>query len=406
MLDKYSMLNGILGTNTLHNLNIEQGSDEYLIDTDGKKYIDLASGLWNVSLGYNNSLNKNIQEGFSDILSKNIPYLDMTSYYNELYSKVSNKLLDFIDNNHYKKVLYTNSGSESIELSLKIVNAIKQSKKILSFSESYHGTFYGGMSISGLSKEIVKEHLPNYDNKININIPKSNQEEIEFLEFVQNNINTLGAIFIEPVIGSGGIQFCSFSFYNKLLDLCAKNNVLTVFDEVATGFYKTGNTFFFKHLDYTPDIICLSKSINNGTLPAGTVIINEKVTSMLSGKTLKHMSTQNGNLLCLTSIDKTLDYYFKNHENLLNNTLNIENFSKELTNIYNKKARIMGSIVAIPIKQEYLSVILEDLKDKGILAYRFITPNESGITLFPHINIDIKMYKKTLNYILKTINKY
>src|SRR5699024_1909862 len=120
----------------------------------------------------------------------------------------------------------------------------------------------------------------------------------------------------------------------------------------------------------------LSKSINNGTLPAGTVIINEKVTSLLSGKTLKHMSTQNGNLLCLTSIDKTLDYYLENHESLLKNTLNIEKLSKDLTSIHNNKARIIGSIVAIPVKQEYLSIILRDLKDKGILAYRFITSNE------------------------------
>ena len=400
MFDKYSMLNGTLGNNTLHNLNIDRGSNEFLIDNEGKKYLDLASGLWNVSLGYNNSLNKNIREGFSDILTKNIPYLDMTSYYHELYNKISNKLLDFIDNNHYKNVLYTNSGSESIELSLKIVNAIKQNKKILSFSESYHGTFYGGMSISGLSKEIVKEHLPNYDNKINISIPKNSQEENEFLEFIENNIDTLGALFIEPVIGSGGIQFCSFSFYNKLLDLCAQNNILTIFDEIATGFYKTGNTFFFKHLDYTPDIICLSKSINNGTLPAGTVIINEKVTSLLSGKTLKHMSTQNGNLLCLTSIDKTLDYYLENHESLLKNTLNIEKLSKDLTSIHNNKARIIGSIVAIPVKQEYLSIILRDLKDKGILAYRFITSNESGITLFPHTKA-IKTWQTNTNTLPK-----
>lgn len=399
------MLNGQLTNETLHNLNIIKGEGDYLINDAHQKYIDFSSGLWNVSLGYSHELNQRIGNKFSKILDNNLPYLDMTSYTNDLYLSTAEILLKFIDESDFKNVIYTNSGSESLEVALKIVNTIKKDTMILSFSESYHGTFYGGMSISGLTKNIVQNHSPNYDNKINISMPSNFEEEKEFIKFLKDTSN-IGAIFIEPIIGSGGIKFCSFEFYNELLNLCEDKGILTIFDEVATGFYKTGKTFFFKHLNNTPDILCLSKSINNGTLPSGAVIINEKTQQHLSNKKLKHMSTQNGNLLSLASIFETINFYYEYDYKLHNNVDDISNIAKKLLWEYQIDARILGCMIAIPIPSEGLSIILKKLKENGIITYRFINEQEVGLTLFPHINMDIKLFKKSFNQILKVIKKY
>lgn len=405
-MNRYAMLNGQLTTNNLHNIEVVRGEKQNLIDVNNRRYVDLSSGLWNVSLGYNEELNSNIKDKFMELLDKNIPYVDMTSYFHELYNSVAEKILDFIDDKNFDRVFYTNSGSESLELSIKIVNSIMRGKYIVSFSDSYHGTFYGGMSISGISKDIVENHNPNYDNRLTLKMPSNIEEEENFIAYIEKKGNDIGAIFIEPIIGSGGIKFCSLNFYNTLMKLCKQKDIIVVFDEVATGFYKTGKKFFFKYLEHIPDMLCLSKGLNNGTLPSGTVVISKKIEEILSGKIMKHMSTQNGNLLCLSTVQSTLEYYKKKKSEIESNIKKINCINNELVREYSCNARIFGTIMAIQVNKNSLNNILEDIKQSGILVYRFVTKEESGISIFPPINIDDKLYRKSLKLILKTIKKY
>lgn len=407
MENSYAMLNGKLTDETLQSIELKRGENSYLYDNNDNQYIDLSSGLWNINVGYNKELNKNIKKSFSDILENNLPYVDMTSYLHDMYNVTAKTLLGFIDNEIYKKVLFTNSGSESIELALKIVKLLtEENKKILSFSESYHGTYYGGMSISGLNRKLNKSHKVNSEFNINKPIPQNKEEEKEFLDFIKMNSNEINAVFVEPVIGSGGIKYGSLNFYNELLKHCQSNDIIVIFDEVATGFYRTGDKFFFKKLDYSPDIICMSKGLNNGTLPCGTVIINEKIKERIKYIKSKHMSTQNGNILCQASIFETIKFYNKFNENFIDNVKEIEKITRELCNQFNREYRNIGAMTALPIETGQVEKILKILKDNGILSYRFITETQSGLSLFPHINIDTKLYKRVLKFILKTINKY
>ncbi|MFD3221767.1 aminotransferase class III-fold pyridoxal phosphate-dependent enzyme [Staphylococcus saprophyticus] len=406
MVKDYIMLNG-KGTNqTLHDIQVCKGNNEYLYNNQDKQYLDLASGLWNVSLGYNSELNSNQLEGFRKILDKNIPYIDMTSYNTDIYNQASSNILSFVGNDNFNKVIFTNSGSETLELALKITNALKAGKKVLSFTESYHGTFYGGMSLSGLTKDVVANHNPNYHSNITMNLPTDEKEEKAFIKKLIEISDEIGAVFVEPIIGSGGIKFASIDFYNQLLQVCKKNNIFVVFDEVATGFYKTGKRFFFNQLNGVPDILCLSKSINNGILPAGSLLISEDIFHKLENTKVKHMSTQNGNVLCLSSIIETLEYYRKHETELLNNVQTIKNITQKLSKEYDVDIRNFGSITAIPVAANALQTILNILKERGIIVYRFSTTNQVGLTLYPHINIDLKVYQKTLKYIYKTVIKY
>lgn len=100
---KYIMLNGRATTDTLHDIHVNKGEDEYLYDENGNRYIDLASGLWNVSLGYNRELNSDQLEGFRVILDNNIPYIDMTSYTTTIYEQVSREILDFVGEKNFEK---------------------------------------------------------------------------------------------------------------------------------------------------------------------------------------------------------------------------------------------------------------------------------------------------------------
>ncbi|GBZ04613.1 TPA: aminotransferase class III-fold pyridoxal phosphate-dependent enzyme [Staphylococcus aureus] len=406
MSNKYGFLNGFLRNDTLHDIELYSGSGDKLIDKNNKKYVDLNSGLWNVSLGYNHELNENIKKSFSDILDNNLPYIDMTSYSHKLYDEVSQKLIDFMKTPDLNKVIFTNSGSESIEAALKIMHTIGNKNYIASFSNSYHGTFYGDMSISGLTKPLNTKKNVDYKNTILFDFPENHSDEIELFKNIEKYSEKINALFIEPVIGSGGIYFRSTEFYNKLIKLCNDLDIFVVFDEVATGFYKTGNRFFINKLDVAPDIICLSKAINNGTLPAGALILKESLSNSLENTTIKHMSTQNGNLLVMSSIYETLNYYIKYDNSLLNNVNLIMQKTKEICLENNVNGRIIGSMIAIPVNKKDIEPLVKLLKMSGIIVYRHITKNGSGLTLYPNINIDIKVYEKTLKYIMKKVNKY
>ncbi|PTI59908.1 hypothetical protein BU090_09210 [Staphylococcus warneri] len=406
MDSNYGFLNGFLRNDTLHKITLHSGENESLIDINNKKYIDLNSGLWNVSLGYNNELNSNIRNAFSDILMRNMPYIDMTSYSHNLYEKVAKKLLDFSQIKNFEKVIFTNSGSESLEAAIKIVNTLKDNGKIVSFSNSYHGTFYGNMSISGLTKTLNDSNNTNFDNTILFDFPESQLEEDAFFEKLRHHGDNIVGIFVEPVIGSGGIFFREISFYNKLIYWCRKLNILTIFDEVATGFYKSGSRFFTNKLELAPDIICLSKSINNGTLPAGAVLLNKNITERLKKTKIKHMSTQNGNLLAISSINETLDFYYKYDDFLLENVKSITEITKKICSENNIEVRAIGSMIAIPINKIDIESLVKSLKLSGIIVYRHVTETHNGLTLFPPININIKLYEKTLKYIIKKVKKY
>lgn len=406
MKNKYALLNGKLTNEYLHNLNIIKGYKEKLIDIHNQEYIDFNSGLWNVSLGYNPELNQSIKKHFIEILDKNIPFIDITSYTNEIYNITANKLIQFIGIKNYQKVIYTNSGSETLEAALKIANVISDKKLIVSFEDSYHGTFFGDMTISGLTYEFNEHQNINTDYNLLYKFPSTIDEEKQFFSYLRNNYKEIKAIFLEPVLGSAGIYFREIQFYNDLISFCKNHNIITIFDEVATGFYKTGEKFFLNKLSIYPDIVCLGKSINNGTLPAATLVISDIISKKLNNLKIEHMSTQNGNILSIASIYETLCFYEKYNDDLILNVNKIESIVEERALAIDIPCRCIGSMIAIPIKSDNLNYIIEKLRDNKILVYMYSTEKETGISLFPNVNLDFNNFEKIFCFILKIIKKY
>ncbi len=405
---KHLVLNGSLEAPKLHKIQIKRSEYSYLYDTAGNKYLDLNSGLWNVTLGNDLDFNKKIQDAINSMLNNNMSFLDISSYNHSLYEETANDLLEFVNTSfsNFKNLFFTNSGSETLELSYKIINSIIGDKFILTLNKSYHGTFYGGMALSGITKSFVASHNPDYRKIQNIDLPNTYEEEQIIFDNIRNNKESIGAIFIEPIISSGGIIYSSINFYNELISICEDYGILVVFDEVATGFYKTKERFFFHHLKKAPDILCLSKGINNGVLPAGSVLINNNVFKQLANIKSEHFSTQNGNLLCIKTIQETLKYYFLHDENLKKNVCEIEKAICDLKLTFNREIRNFGLMTALPVSTEKnLLEILRKIRSKKILIFCYETEINQGILLMPNINMDVELFKKTLRYILKIIEK-
>lgn len=403
----YAVLNGQYTDETLYDLEFIKGSECYLIDKNNKRYLDLRSGLWNVSLGYTKKINNLLKIRLDSVLEDGIGYLDIHSYKHDSYDRVSNKLLDILGNN-FEKIIFTNSGSENTELALKIsryINTKSKNSNVLAFNNSYHGTFFGGMSVSGIDTKINSIFTSKMTNVKLIDFPNNISEEKSILEYIDKISPNYDAMFIEPVLASAGIYYTSSNFFNKLFRILKKNQVLIVLDEVATGFFKTGQPFYFNHLSELPDIICLSKGINNGILPFGCIAVSEEIGNKLkrNNYTMEHFSTQNGNILGMETADVILDYYQRNSTELLDNTKEISKVMEDECCQRNVKYRKIGIMLSIKTAPGEAASILRELKQLGILVYLYITDKEEGISIIPSLNIDIMTFKKAISIILKKI---
>ncbi|CEP43285.1 class III aminotransferase [[Clostridium] sordellii] len=410
-MEYYNIPMGLISQKPYKDIHINKADKYYLIDNNNKKYIDLCSGLWNCSLGYSNEFNKILLEEFKNLLANGLGFLDIHSYSHNIYEYYAKELIDFCNDNKYKynKVSYTNSGSECTELAIKYIKHLKGNKKILCFDKGYHGTYFGGMNISGIDIKTTSIYNPKSIDIEFLPIPKNRDDEEQIIEYIKNNNVNLGAFILEPVIGSGGILPLNEIFLNELLEVLKKHNIISIFDEIATGFYRTGNRFYFHLLKSNPDILLLSKGINNGILPFGTVLLTEQITNKLIEKKsyIEHFSTQNGNLLAIQSALTTLNY-IKKHENKL--IKNIE----DIANIFNKefesstfKITGIGAMYSIAINDSNkLNRIIMKLKQSGILVYNFWNSDcDNGLSIFPVLLTDVNIIKKTVPFIKKQLEK-
>ncbi|KKZ97496.1 Adenosylmethionine-8-amino-7-oxononanoate aminotransferase [Bacillus wiedmannii] len=399
---------GEITQSPFYNIVIEEAKDSFLLDTNGKKYLDLRSGLWNVSLGYKEELYQRISSQFNEYLHKSLTFLDIHAYNHPLYNDYSNTLLHFINEKDsvYNKVFFTNSGSEGTELATKVVRHLNtKDKKIITYDKSYHGTFFAGVSASGLDEKITEDYQPKLDGFLSIKTPQNRDDEDYVLNFIEENHQNISAFLFEPIIGSGGVYIFNKKFIQKLHNTLKKFNILLIFDEVATGFYRTGNRFFFKELGVTPDILILSKSINNGILPFGAVVISKEIEDALKGKHIEHFSTQNGNLLGVLSAKVTLDYILENETSIINNVREIENIVTNTLKMKNIAYTGVGGMYSIPVNDPIKTMeIVNGLKELGILVYHYMDNEEgNGITLFPTLLIDTKAFSKAMKIIAKRV---
>lgn len=238
---------------------IERGEGSYLFDVNGKKYFDGFSSLWVSTLGHNHPL---ITERISDQARK----ISHTSLFGGAHVpaiELTKRLLVFMDLPDYS-VFYSNSGSEAIEASIKMVmdywrvHGETERKYIVTFENSYHGETVGAMNVSGfedhgrmyphlmLSRRVARSPVETVQAS-HTNRLKEN-ESID--EIIERDGEEIGAVIIEPVYGAGGVLFPNDQFLKKVESICQGNGYLFIVDEVATGFYRTGDKFCYERLEF------------------------------------------------------------------------------------------------------------------------------------------------------------
>ncbi len=264
----------------------------WLTDDKGRKVYDSLSGLWTCGAGHTR---KEIQEA----VAKQMGILDYSpafQYGHPLSFQLAEKITDLTPGN-LNHVFFTDSGSECADTAVKMVRAYWRLKgqatktKMIGRARGYHGVNIGGTSLGGVNgnRKIFGQamtdvdHLPHTllaSNAFSRGMPEQGGIALadELLKLIElHDASNIAAVFVEPMAGSGGVLVPPQGYLKRLREICDQHNILLIFDEVITGFGRTGSMFGADSFGVTPDLMCIAKQVTNGAIPMGAVIASSEI---------------------------------------------------------------------------------------------------------------------------------
>lgn len=340
-------------------LNITKAQGVKLTDVDGKEYIDLISGISVSNIGHcHPEVIKAIHEQ-----SQKFMHLMVYGEFNQSPQVHYAKLLTSHLPESLNCVYYTTGGSEAIEGAMKLAKRATGRSNFVSFKNSYHGSTQGALSLmsdEGFTNAFRPllpgiKHL-NYNNESELN-------EID---------ETTAAVIVEPLQAEAGVIVAKESFLKALRKRCNETRTLLIFDEIQTGFGRSGRLFAFQKYKILPDVICIAKGMGGG-LPIGAFVASNKLMSVLSNNPiLGHINTFGGNAVAIAAAKATLEVILK--DELCNRAEQIEKLLKEhLKHSLIKELRTFGALCAIEFNnQEVNFKVCKKLIENGIITDWFL----------------------------------
>jgi len=375
--------------NALPNIPIVRGEGAHLFDQAGKKYIDAVSSWWVNIHGHSHPhIAKKVAEQLQVL-----EHVIFAGFTHEPAVLLAERLLPLLPGKQ-EKVFYSDNGSTAVEVAIKMclqfwTNTSKPPRtKIIAFKDAYHGDTFGAMSVSGRSifTDPFKSLL--FDVEF-IDLPNA-QNIAQLISKINYLSNEVACFIFEPrVLGAGGMLMYEGEFLDQLLATCHKHGILTIADEVMTGFGRTGRLFSCEGLENKPDIFCLSKGLTGGTMPLGVTTCNNKIfDAFLSEdklKTLYHGHSFTANPVSIAASLASLDILLdpKTMENIQRIGDKHKAFSKIIAgNPKLKDIRQTGTILVMEWETGGSTSYLSELRNKLYLYFL-----ERGVILRPLGNI-------------------
>ena len=271
---------------------LTQADGMFFRDDKGREVLDGIAGLWCVNAGHNRpKIVKAIQDQAAE--------LDFAPPFQMGHPKAFElaERLAQLTPAGLNRIFFTNSGSESVETALKMAIAYHRVRgegartRLIGRERGYHGVNFGGISVGGMvaNRKMFGSLLAGVDhirhthdparNAFSVGVPQHGAEFADDLErlVALHDASTIAAVIVEPVAGSTGVLIPPQGYLQRLREICDKHGILLIFDEVITGFGRTGKPFGAQTFGVTPDLMTVAKGITNGCVPMGAVFAQQKI---------------------------------------------------------------------------------------------------------------------------------
>lgn len=338
----------------------------YLIDSDGKAYLDFSSGIGVTNLGFHPQVQQAlIQQAGRIWHSPNL-------YLSSLQEQVAQELAGSYD----YLAFFCNSGAEANEAAIKLARKATGKQGIITFQQSFHGRTFGAMAATGQDK--IKEGFGD-------GVPHFSYGVYNDLASVEDLVNQdTAAVMLELVQGESGVRPAEATFVKNLADFCQREGILLIVDEVQTGMGRTGQLYSFEHYGIIPDIVTLAKGLANG-LPAGALLGKSSLASAFGPGS--HGSTFGGNKLAMAAALETL-HIMKEAGFLEEVRSKSAILLEQLQLAFQDHPKIsavrgLGMMIGIETSAS-LSRLVEAARQKGLII---LTAGENVIRLLPPLTI-------------------
>jgi len=395
-------------------LHIVRAEGAVLFDSNGKEYIDANSSWWVNVHGHGN-------EHIGNAIANQFKELDHVIFAGATHPqaiRLSQRLTSLLPND-LTKVFFSDDGSTSVEVALKMVfqywsNKKHQKKRVIALDGAYHGDTFGAMSVGqrGVFNKPFEHfffdvdflHFPNGENH------KDVLKDAEILL----KTGQVACLIVEPIVqGSAGMRIYETSLLDELTALARKHGALVIFDEVMTGWGRTGKLFALNHCKNTPDIICLSKGLTGGVLPLGLTVATEKIYNAFlhqeTSKALLHGHSFTGSALACAAANASLDlfeeqYTWESIEHIEHMQMEFRKRLVQLGNV--NHAQTCGTILRFEINTGEGNTYFSSIRDE---AYNYFLAN--GCLIRPlgnvvYVNPPYCITTEQLNKVYDTIYSF
>jgi len=379
-------------TDSPYGIEVESAEGIYIYDTSGKRYMDLISGVAVSNIGHRHP---KVVKATKRQLDKYMHVMVYGEYIQKPQAELAEKLTSLLPDS--LNCLYpVNSGTEANEAALKLAKRITGRTELISFNNSYHGNTHGSLSVTGNEHKKFRARplLP----------------DVKFIEF--NTISDLSqittktaAVIIEPIQGDAGLRIPSQEFMTSLRDKCTATGAQLIFDEIQTGFGRTGPLFAFEHFNVIPDILTIAKGMGGGMPIGGFISSEEKMALLRNNPMLGHITTFGGHPVCCAAALANIQVI--EEENLLDSVDAKGQLFRELLekNSLVTEVRQIGLMLAIELDNfETVQKVVQNCLERGVIGFWFISCNNS-FRLAPPLTIseiEIREACKIINEVMNS----
>lgn len=270
---------------------IERAEGSFIYTSDGREVLDITAGLWCANLGHS-------RKEVADAVHQQLMEMDFAppfQFGSPVTFRFAEKLAEHAPEG-LNRIFFTNSGSESVETAMKIAHRYQVARgkgnktRFISRERAYHGVNIGSTSLQGIPNnrkgfptleniDFLPDMLDIANNAFSRGLPENGTEKLDVLEkfIAQRGAENICAVIVEPIVGAGGMVPPPRGYLERLRGICDEQDILLIFDEVVTGYGRTGSAFAAIEFDVTPDLMTTAKAINGGTIPMGGVFIKEEI---------------------------------------------------------------------------------------------------------------------------------
>ena len=356
---------------------IDRGKGANVWDDAGKEYIDCMAGYGVALVGH---CNDRVVDAIKDQIEK-LMVCHMSTY-NTARSTMLKKLSKVVPSG-LDKIFFSNSGAEAVETALKFSRKYSGKPGVISMNGGYHGKTFGALSVTSSEKyrrpfEPLLDHIKF--------VPYGNARKL-----IDSIDDKTGTVILEPVQGESGIIMPPPGFIQEVREICSRHSLVLIFDEIQSGFGRTGKMWAAENWNTIPDVVCVAKGIAGG-FPMGLTITRPEI--MESMKIGEHSSTFAGNPLGCAAASASIDALVL--DGLIQNSADTGHYFKDLLVQLKEKHKIvrevrgLGLMLALELRFDVRNILMDGISNGILMLYS----GRNIIRLLPPLLIDRELVSK------------